>query len=428
MIGNKWLKFSAAGALALGLLVGQSAAAGTLTMRGEWFMNRGPLVDIPANGGPVLCFGADSIASGCVNNLRPANGGIRAAGTPANVVAGGAAAQFTVPSGAFGLAGGTANRQTVPVVGIDQVIQLASQFSLLAPTVSGGTGGIVPGGAASFQANAWQNDPIQTGGGAAGLTGGINGVVRLGANFTWCPPDGNCDTTAGGSQIYGKYRAQIKYTAGQNAFGGTMNMMLRDTGVVSIRLGATSGPVLHQLVGGTSNPNFGKQNAGGGYANTRQLQLEPGPMYSTYMLNTPCTSDFGQEPSPAGCGVIASQGNFVQSLPGSQNFDFGMPWTTGTVVAQNLEGGAGDPATTFTIMGTDRRTALGAGRITLVAGATTERKPTGNHFSAAEVLNILFDPPPAPLLSWQAIVAMSMLMLIAGGYMARHRFAGQQQG
>jgi hypothetical protein len=426
MIVNNWLKLSVGVVLALGLLVAQGAAARTLAMRGEWFMNRGPLVDIPAQGGPILCGGPDAILSGCVSNLRPLNGGIKAHFTSANVTAS-VPAKFTIPSGAFELNGGAANRQTVPVIGIPQVIQLASQFSLLAPTLSGGTGGIVPGGAASFQANAWSNDPVQTAGRAAGLTGGINGIARLGANFTWCPPTGNCNTTTGGSQTYGLYRAQIKYTAGTNAFGGTMNMMLRDTGVVSIRLAGTSGPVLHQLVGGTSNPLFGKQLAGGGYAGTRQLQLDDGPLHSTYILNTPCTSLFGAPPSPPGCGIIQTQGNFIASLPGSQNFDFGMPWTTGTVLAQNLPGPnpALDPATTLTAMGTDQRTALGAGRITMVAGATTERKPSGNHFSALEVLNLHFRGTDAPLLSWPAIVALSALMMIAGGYMARRRFVGE---
>jgi hypothetical protein len=392
-------------------------------MVGEWFMNRGPLVDIPANGGAVFCGGGQSLKDGCVSGLRPLNGGIPAAGTVVTPM-GSAPASFTIPTGAFALAGGPANRQTVPVPGIPTVVQLASQFSLAAPQASSLNNGATvaaapPGGAATFQANAWQNDPVQTMGGPAPITGGGGGVPRLAANFTWCPPAGTCGTTLGA------FDASIKYTAGANGFGGTMNMMLRDTGVVSILVGG--GQVLHQLVGGTSNPDFGKQAAGGGYANFRALTLADGPVHATFMTSTPCTSGFGQAPSPAGCGIIVSQGIQIGTQAGSMNYDWGMPWTTGTVQAQNLAGPlpSQDPATNLTAMGTDSRTALGAGRITMVAGATTERTPTGNHFSALEVLTLNFGTA-VPLMSWPSLAVMLSLVTLAGGYMARKRFADDQ--
>jgi hypothetical protein len=160
-------------------------------MVGEWFMNRGPLVDIPARGGPVFCAPGDTVADGCVSNLKPLNGGIPAGATVVSAMGSGPAS-FTVPPGAFALAGGPANRETVPVNGIPTVVQLASQFSLAAPQASslnnGATIGVVPGGVASFQANAWTNDPVQTMGGAAPITGGGGGIPRIAANFTWCPP------------------------------------------------------------------------------------------------------------------------------------------------------------------------------------------------------------------------------------------------
>lgn len=390
------------------LLVGTTAQAQgrTLSMSGEWFQNRGPLVDIPANGGARLCVPGGLVRTGCVNNLRPANGGIPAAPQPVNVTGFGPAGFTISNNAAFAQAGGSANRQTVPVNGIPTVIQLASQFSLAGPGLTS-----MAGGAATFQANAFSNDPLQ--------------AARLGPNFTWCPPGGAC-TTPTYSQTYGAYRAVIKYTAGVNAFGGTMAMMLRDTGVVSVNIGPASQPrVLHQLVGGTTNPTFAPQMGGAAYAAFRQLTLAPGPVYSSYKIGTPCTSGFGVEPSPPGCGKITSQGAFLFSAPSSINRDFGMPWTTGTVHVRNLPGPVptNDPSTTFTVMGSDNRTPLGRGQITLVAGATTERIPSGNHFGALEVVSMNFSAPSTPLLSGPAILAMVALMLLAGGYMARRHFA-----
>jgi hypothetical protein len=182
-------------------------------------------------------------------------------------------------------------------------------------------------------------------------------------------------------------------------------------------------------VGGTNNPDFGKQAAGGGYANFRQLTLAPGPVHPTYMTSTPCTTGLGQEPSPPGCGVITASAAATQSLPGSLNYDWGMPWTTGTVTVDNAPGPVPslDPATRLSAMGADNRTALGAGRITMVAGATTERAPSGNHFAALEVLNLRFgSTTPVPLTSWPTLAAMVALLTLAGGYMARHRFGGEQ--
>ena len=51
-------------------------ALSSATMSGEWFLNRGQLVDIPQNGGPVLC--GLPAGQGCVNGLRPLNGGVDA--------------------------------------------------------------------------------------------------------------------------------------------------------------------------------------------------------------------------------------------------------------------------------------------------------------------------------------------------------------
>ena len=396
-----------AGVVAALFLAAASADAQTrtLSMSGQWFQNRGPLVDIPINGGPNLCIGG-AVQTGCVDNIRPANGGVPAAGGPVSVSGTSPAAFSIANSSAFAKAGGPANRSTVPVAGIPTVIQLASQFSFMGPGATSAFGDAM----ASFQANAWSNDPAQAG--------------RLGANFSWCPPLGACVTTVL-SQTYGAFQAIMRYTAGPNAFGGTMSMMMRDTAIVSINIGGSPPQVLHQRVGGITNPTFMAQVGGGAYAANRVLTLAPGPVHASYQTSTPCTSGFGQAPSPPGCGVITAQGTLLFSLPGSMNTDWGMPWTTGTVVAKNLPGPVPtqDPGTDLTAMGSDSRTPLGRGQITLVAGQLSERTPSGSNFAALDVVVMNFDSPETPLLSGPAIAAMVALMLIAGGYMARRHFA-----
>jgi len=342
-----------------------------------------------------------------VNNLRPVNGGIPAAAQTISVTGGSPANFSIVDNAAFAQAGGTANRATVPVVGIPTVIQLASQFSLAGPALTTPLGG---GGAAAFQANAWSNDPRQIADG------------RLIKNFTWCPPGGAC--TGGIGTSLGAYQAVMKYTEGANAFGGTMAMMLSNTAVVSIRVAtpAPSGPrVLHQLVGALGNPPS-PQMGGGGYANARTIQLLDGPLHLNYTIPLPCTSMFGEQPSPAGCGVIGAQGPQIATLPGSQNKDWGMPWITGTVFVKNLGSTGPDSTTTFSIMGSDNRTGAGVGTITMVAGATSQRIPSSNHFAALEVVTMTFAPTATPALSAPAILALVSLMVLAGGYMVRRRF------
>ncbi|MEO2162427.1 MAG: hypothetical protein ABGY29_07875, partial [bacterium] len=68
---RRTLNLAAGLLLGLALVVANTAAARTLSMSGQWFQNRGPLVDIPNNGGPTVCFPGNfgDVKDGCVNNL-----------------------------------------------------------------------------------------------------------------------------------------------------------------------------------------------------------------------------------------------------------------------------------------------------------------------------------------------------------------------
>ena len=67
--------------LALMLAFAMAANARTLSMTGEWFQNRGPLIDIPSAGGQIGCGGG--APNGCIANLKPINGGIPGAASVA---------------------------------------------------------------------------------------------------------------------------------------------------------------------------------------------------------------------------------------------------------------------------------------------------------------------------------------------------------
>jgi hypothetical protein len=219
------------GALAsLIFAVATAAGARDLSMTGEWFMNRGPLIDIPTNGGQKPCGGG--APNGCVGNLQPINGGIPGAATVTGIVVPGPGPSFTVPPNVFGQAAG---KQVAAVAIIPTVVQLSSTWTLMGPPTAAQTPAVPPANIpAAFMKVAWLRDPGQ--------------AARLQKSFTFCfgtgPPPHNCTNSKAGP-----YTGLIRYkNPNPSAFGGTMSMMITGNGVVSVLAG---GPSLlgHQLVG-----------------------------------------------------------------------------------------------------------------------------------------------------------------------------------
>jgi len=98
----------------------------------------------------------------------------------------------------------------------------------------------------------------------------------------------------------------------------------------------------------------------------------------------------------------------------------GFPFTTGTVVAQQTLGSAGDDF--FTVMGSDMRTALGAGNIALVAGGLTRTHDVvGTSVSASFGVVRMTLSPPVPSLSPAGLTALALLVLLGVGYALRRR-------
>ncbi|MFT5441800.1 MAG: hypothetical protein ACI8W3_000842 [Myxococcota bacterium] len=406
MLANRSLSLITGALLVLSLAFAGTANAKAFTMAGSWYQNRGPLVDIPINGGPVLCIGG-ALQTGCVGFFKPAGGGIPGGGAVSAV--GVAPAAFTIPDNAFAQALGA---QTVAVGIVPTVVQLVTTFVFDGPANVGQALGASPtfaaGAPAAFGKDAWSNDAGQT--------------ARLAATFAWCPGIGG-PACAAGTLATGSagIQGRIGYTPGANAFGGTMGMMLSGGGATSIIAGSAAGvPFLAHLpiMGAGTNPQAG----GVGYAFQNVVILGSAPLYFGFMTSTGNGSGLLTSTGPP-----LTTGNATMSpvvIAGDTNVNFGMPWTTGTVSVKNTEtlGGMGQTGS-ITAMGSDSRTAAGKGRITMVAGGTSHRTLSTLDFEALEVIVLDFnDGSPTPSMGPAGLATVAMLMALSAGYAIRNKF------
>src|SRR5262249_61002127 len=101
---------------------------------------------------------------------------------------------------------------------------------------------------------------------------------------------------------------------------------------------------------------------------------------------------------------------------------YGFAQTTGSVLAQQTTGTGGQDF--FTVMGSDARTALGAGNLSLVAGGLSFRTTYAGTTPYASFQKVkLTLAPPIPSLSPAGVVAGAALVLLAAGYAMRRKFA-----
>jgi hypothetical protein len=101
----------------------------------------------------------------------------------------------------------------------------------------------------------------------------------------------------------------------------------------------------------------------------------------------------------------------------------GFAHTTGTVFAQETRGSGGQDF--FSVMGSDARTPLGAGNISLVAGGLSVRHDRGSDVAASFHKLKLTLAAPIPSVSPAGAAAAAALMLLAVGYALRRRLAAQ---
>jgi hypothetical protein len=257
--------------------------------------------------------------------------------------------------------------------------------------------------------SAWLNDPGQ--------------AARLAKTFAWCPGVGGPNCTNSKS---GPYTGMVSYAnANPNAFGGTMALMISSTATVSVLAGTamtggggTTNLLGHALVGAPGRPP-NPQPGGRGYASSDTVPLLSGPVHFGFGTNPPCTNVLPA--LPVGCGQITWSGPVVGAIPPDVNLNYAFPFTTGTVTVMNVQTNVGQPGTTtLTAMGTDSRTALGAGKITLVAGSHTHRVNANTDYAGMDVVNMTF-APLLPSMSGPGLVAGAALILLAVGYAYRRR-------
>jgi len=251
-------------------------------------------------------------------------------------------------------------------------------------------------------------------------------------SFTWCPDDPACSDAPGTLDPPGPSGGgRIVYRAGANRFGGVMQMLLQGHVGVSLVFATSPFQALHESRGPTAALDSGIQHTGGSYANV-VLDYLP-RLIATQPLATPTVDGLITAPGPKVTtmfGVTTAPGMPHPTLfgptllttpmgfkAGEVRAHTGFPFTTGTVIAQQAIGTGGDDF--FTLMGSDMRTALGAGNIALVAGGiATIHNPYRDRFASFGVVRMTL-APPVPSLSPAGVGAAWALFLLAVGYARR---------
>lgn len=350
--------------IALALVLASEAGARQFSMMtgSEWHLRRGQVAI------PLQFIGPMGTELGVPNGNVPGAGVVSATGS--------APATLTVPPGRFG----GSFSATVPLTGIT-LIQITSTFTAMGPQF---TGMFAPGGGPG--------------------------------TFTWCPGNPACPAT--GPPAGGTRNGRVIYQAGMNQFGGTMQMVLGNGGILSVLYQLSPFQALHNAFGGGG----GTQAPGGPYATTDTDFLPGGPVTQPLVAPTPnglitqagpqvttgglWTSCPGTGPNLPTCTVGA--GTPLMG-PDQLNTNTGFPWTTGVVIAQQTTGTAG--VDLFTATGSDARTPLGSGNITLVTGGVTLRNVGGGQtsFATFERVTMNLPEPGATALAGAGIALLGAL-------------------
>jgi hypothetical protein len=349
MLIHKHTGLMAAGAVALVLLFGliSTAQARTFSMTGKWVQRRG-----------VAYIPVSPMSAGI-----PAKPGATVAQHQVNPP------RLTVPTDAF-----TGSFSTAQVLPQPSLISLTTAFADAGPKSAG-----------KFKKNFWVGN-------------------RTFKDFAYCPgfggnpacPDPNAGTKHG----------LVRYTAGVNAYGGTMQMVSGGGGTLQRVFGVSPLLVGHLAFGGATGA-APTEAPGGAYGNTSLIDVLPtGPVTLSPVLSSG--------------GLIQTPGPTVGTAPGTTIINRGFSWTTGMVYVKGTQGGPVS-STTITVTGSDSRSAWGVGNITLVAGGIGNRVGLSNYtfMDFDRVIMSLVPNEPVPAMSPSTLAAGAGLMLLAFGYAVR---------
>ncbi len=431
-------------AITLGLLLvlglaGDALAKRNYAMSGEWLAQRGS-VGIPLQF--VLTNTTTPLAKGKHNNpIGFPNGNIMGAGTVS--ATGSSPAALTLPTSIFSSSASYAE-PGFPLPGAKNV-QITTNFSQIRAPGKNLAG--TQGGSAMFFKN----------GGPGSLTFCPRTFGKnQGQSAAICPGLGN--PPQGGSSRNGRV---IVEQIGGNKFGGVMRMFLGGSGLVtrprpSFGFGAGTFQAGHNVFGGGGGD---LQVGGGGKVGTMtwahetnklpggpftQPLIKPttngviplakaGPKITVSGQFSACPAGFNG--GAGGATTIVSYTNFSKCTPGAigsntsllvdptaTTTNTGFPFTTGRVFAQqNTNTGAGFDY--FTATGSDNRTVMGVGDITLVAGGLSIRQSIGGLLSTGSMETASMQLAElVPTMSKTGFAAAAALMVIAVGYAFRRRF------
>lgn len=412
MLVRNALLSAVAATAAVGFFAASASAQYAVPMTGAWYQNRGPLVDIPVNGGVSICgaTGGTNVAIGCIGQagnppFRPSGGGIPdVGGQTVMVLTPGATPnalpRISVPPSAFGQNLGIQNTH---VSIIPTVVQLDTAFTLTGPALE--TAGPNPDRILEPNAATVQT---QTG--------------RLALSFGWCPGVGGPACTDPRPAVNGNPGPEnglVRYSnPGGQGFGGTMAMLTNTppgAGAIWVVVGTAMGPMNTPLLLRQAFSGMGRQHPGAGYAAVDTDALASGPIFLGFMTSN-------QSPAQTGLngpmnGLITFLGPQVNTAPADMNTNWGFAWTTGTVFVQDIQTNMGAMATTtLSAMGTNNLNQFGEGNITLVAGGTSHRAGAVTDFKAFDIVTMTLPEPG------QALMLGLSLSLIAGLYGLRRRF------
>jgi hypothetical protein len=367
------------GALALVLLAGMAmqAEARQFRMTGNWLQNRSAQLQIPLFGGINNAPGAMVTANGTMNQ---------------------AVADLTIKPGAFSQTGPPIPGLPGLVVPLPKttIVQISTMFFFAGPGTADSLGNVGPGGTGFFVTGSKGTRP---------------------ANFAWCPgaaANPACTTPqTGGSQ--GSTHGIVAYTAGANQFGGTMAMLTGGAGSLSTLVGTAPIRVKHNSIGNLVSLPVGAMLdgvIGGVYSGMTTLSIPAGPVTTGGVCaGGPCGTN----------GVVLTPGVTTQLSGGnSSNINFGFPWTTGMITGIATEDLPVQPST-FTSTGSDNRTVLGAGNITLVAGGLSHRFPADSVFIMLDKITMTISPRNLPSMSPTGIAALVTVLIAGAGYAVRRR-------
>ena len=218
-----------------------------------------------------------------------------------------------------------------------------------------------------------------------------------------CPNGAAGGTSLPGIMIYTRTSNQFGGALTGRVFGGA-DVALNGQGADQPPCAGAQCKVLMALANPNSTGDGGAGDAFGGGGTSPGTPVDPGAFTASITL----------------AGKITVPGAFSGPGIGNAATGAGAPWTTGMVTVSMSQ--ALGSTEIFTLTGSDNRTAGGAGTISLVAAALSQRATSGPNANRGWMNMTVGNALGAlPTISGPGIAALVGLMSLAGGYAMRQR-------